>query len=108
MCARTEVEAGMNKAHCLSGKTFLVERTFLPCVERESLQGLREQSCRKQMNSSRPKGTESSTRGCAQACSYRARVGQSQHCRAELGLLARGLQQMQSSELTGLCHISAQ
>lgn len=105
MCARTEVEAGMNKAHCLSGKTFLV---ITPCVERESLQGLREQSCRKQMNSSRPKGTESSTRGCAQACSYRARVGQSQHCRAELGLLARGLQQMQSSELTGLCHISAQ
>lgn len=60
------------------------------------------------MNSLGSKGSESSTCGCAQAYSYRARVGQSQHCRAELGLLARGLQQMQSPELTELCHISAQ
>lgn len=35
MCAKAEVEAGMNKAHSLFGKTFLV---ITPCVK-ESLCG---------------------------------------------------------------------
>lgn len=66
VCAKAGVETGMNKAHCLSGKTFPV---ITPCVKRESLQGLRKQSCRKQMDSSGLKGTDCSTCGCAQACS---------------------------------------
>lgn len=48
-----EVEAGMDKADCVS-----LEKLIRPYVERESLQGLRKQNCGKQRSSSGPKGTD--------------------------------------------------
>lgn len=70
-----EVEAGMDEAWMSKADCVFLEKLITPCVEIESLQGLRRQNCGKQRSSSGPKGTDCSTRRCTQACSEPAFVG---------------------------------